>query len=124
MTMYQRRIPIYLAVVALFGASAAQSAESNENGFEICKPGSAIRRELAEQPEPGVARAAPAHGSCRNAGSSRQPDEQQEVLAKRTQPKELGFVVCKPGSAIRYRLPANTDISAIRRAGLHGSCRN
>ena len=117
-----RNTKISIALLVLLGSTAAQSAESGETTFEICKPSSAIRHEVSEKPELSQVRAASAHGTCRNASSAKRADAQL-VLASAT-PETLYTTICKPNSAIRYRVAGEVDSGIVRTKNAAGSYRN
>ena len=117
-----RSTKISIALVVLLGSAAAQSAELEEATFEFCKPSSAIRHEVSEKPDYSQVRAAPAHGTCRNASSAKRADAKL-VLASAT-PETLYTTFCKPNSAIRYRVAGKLDSGIVRTKNSPGSCRN
>jgi hypothetical protein len=110
-----------MALLVLLGSVSTQLAAAEETTFEICKPSSAIRHKVGDQPDYTTVRAAPAKGTCRNA-SSAERSEEPVLLAAAT--NNTQFTICKPNSAIRHRVAGTVDSDFVSKREPRGTCRH
>jgi len=116
---HRRAALLSAAFLLLLAGTAANAAPANGEAVTVCKPGSAIRHQIDRKTDLPQVREAPAQGSCRGTANAKR--DEMPALAASAEPEE--FFICKPGSAIRYRVTELPDVPTVRLANKHGSCR-